>query len=165
MTWRVKIEQDEDGSLIVPLPDELLAELDVGVGDSLYLVEEYVGNPHCIVLSKTAQTPDRADAPVDHWNKLGVLQPARMSPALIDKLVREAEISFEFAGLPFQLRIKPRVKLTGLDFDFIVKPVEHSEARRQACHLIATELYVNRPPAIKAAIEELRTLYPPHLSC
>lgn len=35
MTWTVNIEQDEDGSLIVPLPDELLAQLSVGIGDSL----------------------------------------------------------------------------------------------------------------------------------
>lgn len=84
--------------------------------------------------------------------------------SLIDMLLREAEINFEFAGLPFRLRIKPRVKLSGLDFDFSVTPVEHAEARRQACQLIATELYLNRPHEVKAAIEKLRTLFPAHLS-
>jgi predicted transcriptional regulator len=67
MTWTVKIEQDEDGSMIVPLPDELLAQLGVGIGDSLYLVEEYVGTTRGLVLSKTPQLPDRVDALVEHW--------------------------------------------------------------------------------------------------
>ena len=33
MTWTAKVEQDEGGSLIVPLPDVLLAQLGVGIGD------------------------------------------------------------------------------------------------------------------------------------
>lgn len=40
MTWTTKIEQDEEGNLIVPVPDELLVQLGVGIGDSLYLTEE-----------------------------------------------------------------------------------------------------------------------------
>ncbi|MGV8842702.1 MAG: AbrB/MazE/SpoVT family DNA-binding domain-containing protein [Pseudomonas sp.] len=68
MTWTVKIEQDEDGSLIVPLPDELLAQLGVGIGDVLYLTEEYVGTTRCLVLTKTPQVPDRVDVLVEHWN-------------------------------------------------------------------------------------------------
>lgn len=67
MTWTVKVERDEDGSLIVPLPDEALAQLGVTVGDSLYLVEEYVGTVRCLVLSKTPHIPDRVDALVEHW--------------------------------------------------------------------------------------------------
>lgn len=39
----------------VPLPDELLAELGIRVGDSLYLAEEYVGTTGCLVLTKTPQ--------------------------------------------------------------------------------------------------------------
>lgn len=68
MTWTVKIEQDEDGSHIVPLPDELLAQLGVGIGDVLYLAEEYVGTTRCLVLTKTPQVPDRVDVLVEHWN-------------------------------------------------------------------------------------------------
>jgi hypothetical protein len=53
MTWTVRIEQDEDGG-IVPLPDELLKQLGVGVGDSLYLSEQYdAAGTRCLVLSKT----------------------------------------------------------------------------------------------------------------
>lgn len=39
MTWTVTVEQDEDGDLIVPLPNELLDKLGVEIGDSLYLIE------------------------------------------------------------------------------------------------------------------------------
>jgi hypothetical protein len=34
-------------------PDEVLQELELDVGDSLYLIEEFVGNTRCLVLSKT----------------------------------------------------------------------------------------------------------------
>lgn len=68
MAWTVKIERDEDGSLVVPIPDELLAQLGVVIGDSLYLIEEYVGTTRCLVLSKTPQVPDRVDALVEHWH-------------------------------------------------------------------------------------------------
>lgn len=68
MTWTVNIEQDEDGSLIVPLPDELLAQLSVGIGDSLYLSEEYSGTTRCLVLTKTPQAPDRLEVRVDPRN-------------------------------------------------------------------------------------------------
>ncbi|WP_416054994.1 hypothetical protein [Pseudomonas aeruginosa] len=69
MAWTVKVEQDKDGSLVVPIPDELLAQFGVGIGDSLYLVEEYVGTARCLVLSKTPQVPDRVDALVDQWER------------------------------------------------------------------------------------------------
>ncbi|MFP6860633.1 AbrB/MazE/SpoVT family DNA-binding domain-containing protein [Pseudomonas sp.] len=68
MTWTVKIEHGEEDSLVVTIPDELLAQLGVGVGDSLHLVEECVGTARCLVLSKTPQVPDRIDALVEHWN-------------------------------------------------------------------------------------------------
>lgn len=68
MTWTVKIEQDEDGSQIVPLPDELLAQLGVGIGDVLYLSEEYVGTTRCLVLTKTPPAPDRIEVRVDPRN-------------------------------------------------------------------------------------------------
>jgi len=58
MTWTIKVEQDEDGSMIVPLPDDLLVQLGLGIGDVLYLAEEYVGTTLCLVLTKTPQAPD-----------------------------------------------------------------------------------------------------------
>jgi len=68
MTWTVTVEQDEDGSLVVPIPDELLAQLGIGIGDSLYLVKEYVATTRCLVLSKTPQIPDRIDALVERFD-------------------------------------------------------------------------------------------------
>jgi hypothetical protein len=40
----------------------------VDVGDSLYLIEEYVGTTRCIVLSKSSRIPDRTDELVEHWS-------------------------------------------------------------------------------------------------
>ena len=59
-TLKVVIE-DWDGDGAIRIPDEVLQELGVDVGDSLYLVEEYVGSTHCLVLSKTERIPDRLD--------------------------------------------------------------------------------------------------------
>lgn len=59
MTWAVQIEQDEKDGGIVPLPDELLAQLKLGVGDSLFLTEECIGGVRCLVLSKKLRTPDQ----------------------------------------------------------------------------------------------------------
>lgn len=57
MTWRVTVEQDGEGNPVVPLPDEVLEYLGVGIGDTLYLWEEHVGTEPCLILSKTPQTP------------------------------------------------------------------------------------------------------------
>lgn len=35
----VTLEQDADGNLVVPLPDEVLQTLGVGIGDRLYIVD------------------------------------------------------------------------------------------------------------------------------
>lgn len=53
--------EDWDGDGAIRIPDEVLQELGVDVGDSLYLIEEYVGSTRCIVLSKSPQIPDRID--------------------------------------------------------------------------------------------------------
>lgn len=63
--------EDWDGDGAIRTPDEILQELGVDVGDTLYLVEEYVGNAQCFVLSKAPRIPDRTDDLVDHWNQAG----------------------------------------------------------------------------------------------
>ena len=70
MTWTVTVEQDEDGDLIVPLPNELLAKLGVEIGDSLYLIAGVVGTTQCLVLSNTPRIPDRVDDLVGHWDSI-----------------------------------------------------------------------------------------------
>ncbi|MDH0097782.1 AbrB/MazE/SpoVT family DNA-binding domain-containing protein [Pseudomonas sp. GD04158] len=72
-TLKVVIE-DWDGDGAIRIPDEVLQELGVDVGDSLYLVEEYVGSTRCLVLSKTERTPDRVDELVGHWDTFGKAQ-------------------------------------------------------------------------------------------
>jgi hypothetical protein len=65
---KVTIE-DWDGDGAIRIPDEALQELGVDVGGILYVIEEYVGNVRCLVLSKTPRIPDRTDELVDHWNR------------------------------------------------------------------------------------------------
>lgn len=69
-TLKVVIE-DWDGDGAIRIPDEALQELGVDVGDSLYLVEEYVGSIRCLVLSKTERIPDRVDELVGRWDTFG----------------------------------------------------------------------------------------------
>lgn len=45
-----------------------LQELELDVGDSLFLFEEFVGNKRCLVLSKTPQIADRMDELSDAWD-------------------------------------------------------------------------------------------------
>lgn len=66
-TMQVTIE-DWDGDGAIRIPDEALQELGVDVGDTLYVIEEYVGTARCLVLSKTAQIPDRTDEQVARWD-------------------------------------------------------------------------------------------------
>ncbi len=69
--------EDWDGDGAIRLPDDVLQEMGfpaynpemgVDVGDTLYLLEEYVGTARHIVLSKTPRIPDRIDELVDHWD-------------------------------------------------------------------------------------------------
>ena len=53
--------EDWDGDGAIRLPDEVLQEMGVDVGDTLYLLEEYVGTTRCLVLSKSPRIPDRVD--------------------------------------------------------------------------------------------------------
>ena len=69
--------EDWDGDGGIRIPDALLQELGVDVGDTLYLVEEYVGSTRCLVLSKTPHIPDRIDELVGHWDSFGKDLPAQ----------------------------------------------------------------------------------------
>ncbi|VVP50151.1 hypothetical protein PS874_05184 [Pseudomonas fluorescens] len=52
------IIEEWDGDGAIRIPDEALQELELDVGDSLYLIEEFVGNARCLVLSKKPQIAD-----------------------------------------------------------------------------------------------------------
>lgn len=63
--------EDWDGDGAIRIPEEALQELGVDVGDTLHVIEEYVGNVRCLVLSKTPHIPDRTDELLAHWNRDG----------------------------------------------------------------------------------------------
>ena len=68
MNWKVAI-QNWDGEGAIRIPEEVLRKLGVNVGDSVYLLVEYVGNDQCLVLSKTPEIADRIDELVSHWER------------------------------------------------------------------------------------------------
>lgn len=68
---RYVVIEDWEGDGAIRLPDGALQEMGVDIGDTLYLLEEYVGTTRCLVLSKTPRIPDRVDELVDHWGSLG----------------------------------------------------------------------------------------------
>lgn len=68
MTTARVVIHDWDGDGAIRVPDEILQVMGVEVGDSLYLIEEYVGTTRCIVLSKTPRVPDRIDELVEHMD-------------------------------------------------------------------------------------------------
>jgi hypothetical protein len=45
-----------------------LQELELDVGDTVYLIEEFVGNTRCLVLSKKPQIADRIDELTEAWD-------------------------------------------------------------------------------------------------
>lgn len=51
--------EEWDGDGAVRIPHEALQKLELDVGDSLYLIEEFVGKARWLVLSKTPQIADR----------------------------------------------------------------------------------------------------------
>lgn len=71
METRQVVIEDWEGDGAIRIPDEALQEMGGDVGDSLYLIEEYVGTTRCLVLSKTPRIPDRVDELVDHWESFG----------------------------------------------------------------------------------------------
>ena len=68
--WIVTCQDAADGTgdLIVPLPSDLLTEMGLVDGDTLYIVEAYAGTHKSLVLSKTAAIPDRIDELVEHFD-------------------------------------------------------------------------------------------------
>jgi antitoxin component of MazEF toxin-antitoxin module len=61
--------EDWDGDGGIRIPGEVLQELGVDVGDSLYLVEEFVGTARILVFSKVPRIPDHIDELVEHWDR------------------------------------------------------------------------------------------------
>ena len=60
--------EEWNGDGAIRIPDEALQELELDVGDAVYLIEEFVGNTRCLVLSKTPQIADRIDELTESWN-------------------------------------------------------------------------------------------------
>jgi bifunctional DNA-binding transcriptional regulator/antitoxin component of YhaV-PrlF toxin-antitoxin module len=56
------------GDGAIRIPDESLQELELDVGDAVYLIEEFIGNTRCLVLSKTPQIADRIDELTEAWD-------------------------------------------------------------------------------------------------
>lgn len=62
------IIEEWDGDGAIRIPDEALQELELDVGDAVYLIEEFVGNARCLALSKKPQVADRIDELSEAWN-------------------------------------------------------------------------------------------------
>lgn len=62
------IIEEWDGDGAIRIPDEALQELELEVGDSRYLVEEFVGNKRGLVLSETPQIADRINELTEAWD-------------------------------------------------------------------------------------------------
>jgi antitoxin component of MazEF toxin-antitoxin module len=60
--------EEWDGDGAIRIPDEALQELELEVGDSMYLIVEFVGNTRCLVLSETPQIADRIDELTEAWD-------------------------------------------------------------------------------------------------
>ena len=60
--------EEWDGDGAIRIPDEALQELELDVGDAVYLIEEFIGNARCLVLSKTPQIADRIDELTEAWD-------------------------------------------------------------------------------------------------
>jgi hypothetical protein len=69
--------EELDGDAFIRLTNKVLQKLEVGVGDSLYVVEAYVENYHTLVFSKTPSIPDRMDGVFESF---GVQEAERLLP-------------------------------------------------------------------------------------
>ncbi|MDH4763974.1 AbrB/MazE/SpoVT family DNA-binding domain-containing protein [Pseudomonas sp. CBMAI 2609] len=65
--------EDWNGDGAVRLPDQVLQEMGVDVGDTFCLLEEYVGTARCLVLSKPPRILDRVDELIGHSAPFGKL--------------------------------------------------------------------------------------------
>lgn len=63
--------EEWEGDDAIRIPDEVLQELGVDVGDYLYLVEECVGSTRFLVFSSTQRIPDRILATYNCGGSLG----------------------------------------------------------------------------------------------
>jgi antitoxin component of MazEF toxin-antitoxin module len=70
------IIEEWDGDGAIRIPDEALQELELDVGYSLYLIEEFVGNTRCLVLSKTPHISDRIDELTEAWSADSLATPS-----------------------------------------------------------------------------------------
>ncbi|SEN24599.1 hypothetical protein SAMN04487857_11287 [Pseudomonas sp. ok272] len=68
--WTVTCQDAADGTgeLIVPLPANLLSDMESAGGDTLYITEAYTGTHKRIVLSKAATIPDPIDELVEYFD-------------------------------------------------------------------------------------------------
>jgi antitoxin component of MazEF toxin-antitoxin module len=62
------IIEEWDGDGAIRIPDEALRELELDVGDAVFLIEEFVCNTRCLILSKKPQIADRIDKLTEAWN-------------------------------------------------------------------------------------------------
>ena len=62
------VGQTLTGDGAIRIPDEALQELELDVGDAVYLIEEFVGNTRGLVLSKKPQIADRIDEFTEAWD-------------------------------------------------------------------------------------------------
>lgn len=60
--------EDWGGDGAIRIPDAALQELGADVGDSVYLIEEDVGNNRCLILSVTPSISDRIDELVEAFD-------------------------------------------------------------------------------------------------
>lgn len=60
--------EEWDGDGAIRTPDEALQELELYVGDAVYLIQEFVGNMRCLVLSTKLQIADRMDELTEAWD-------------------------------------------------------------------------------------------------
>ena len=67
--------EDWEGDGAIRLPDDVLQEMGVDIGSTLYLLEEYVGTTRCRLLSKTPRIPDHVDELVGLWESFSHISP------------------------------------------------------------------------------------------